>query len=187
MKEGVVMSDDFFTLCVLRDLNTGDHQVFGGVTKINYGYRSTGDTFLVHKNDIAGQPDLFVPVTQYQTVKEVEVVFDATKNYVDETIPEVKDAVVEAPTARSQVVSSVAPPTIEMPKLISRASIVPYDFREITSDTTISVLKKSNITTPEDVMRVGVMGLRAIKGIGSLKANNIYNSCAKYLSMKGRN
>ena len=78
-----VISDGDFVLCRYSNPNVGDHTVvgphgfpeklLGGVPMvprsdsgrklwyINYGYRAGGDRFLVHRQDLAGGPNMFVP------------------------------------------------------------------------------------------------------------------------------
>lgn len=87
--KGDGMSDDNFVLCLYNHPNTGDHPVVGSSTGMNYGYRAGGNTFLVHKADIASMPDLFIPVDTFSkpvdkevpdTVKEEEVVDYEARN-----------------------------------------------------------------------------------------------------------
>lgn len=44
--------------------NRGQHRVYGMATGNFYGYHGRGAKFLVHKQDIAAQPQLFVPIEQ---------------------------------------------------------------------------------------------------------------------------
>jgi glycosyltransferase involved in cell wall biosynthesis len=53
------MQDENMVLCVYMSPNQGQHRVVGHATKKNYGYRGGGETFLVHKADIAAAPHLF--------------------------------------------------------------------------------------------------------------------------------
>lgn len=65
-------SDGDFVLSRLTDGNRGDHPIVGMTTKIKYGYRSDGDVFLVHKDDIAAQPGKFERVVEGIVKPEVE-------------------------------------------------------------------------------------------------------------------
>jgi glycosyltransferase involved in cell wall biosynthesis len=56
------MSDGDYVLSKYIHPNRGVHGVTGASTRTDYGYRAGGDVFLVHKNDIASQPHLFVPM-----------------------------------------------------------------------------------------------------------------------------
>jgi predicted flap endonuclease-1-like 5' DNA nuclease len=53
------MQDENMVLCVYTSPNQGQHRVVGHATQKNYGYRGGGETFLVHKADIAAAPHLF--------------------------------------------------------------------------------------------------------------------------------
>ena len=61
-REEMRLSDDDFVKVKYTHPNRGVHKVVGGVTKTMYGFRQGGSTFLVHKDDIAGFPHLFVPI-----------------------------------------------------------------------------------------------------------------------------
>jgi len=52
--------DGDYVLAVYNHPNKGDHSVIGPSTGIRYGYRSGGDSFLVHKKDIELMPMLFI-------------------------------------------------------------------------------------------------------------------------------
>lgn len=52
-------SDEEWSLHRLNDGNRGDHQVVGFATKTKYGYRADGDVFLVHRADVAAEPQKF--------------------------------------------------------------------------------------------------------------------------------
>lgn len=70
--ENVDMNDEDFILCTYNHRNRGQHKVFGGATKKNYGYYGAGAKFYVHKDDIALQPKLFVPVQKPKPKKKRE-------------------------------------------------------------------------------------------------------------------
>lgn len=55
------LQDADMVLCVYNHPNRGTHPVVGAATQLRYGYRAGGDKFLVHKEDIAVNPDLFIP------------------------------------------------------------------------------------------------------------------------------
>lgn len=56
------LNDSDFVKCRYASRNTGQHKVVGASTRTVYGYRSGGDIFLVHRDDIAVQQDLFLPI-----------------------------------------------------------------------------------------------------------------------------
>lgn len=51
---------DTMVMVVLNDGNLGDHSVHGTATKTFYGYRKSGDKFLVASSDQISQPQKFV-------------------------------------------------------------------------------------------------------------------------------
>lgn len=55
-----IMQDSQFVMIHYDHPNKGQHKVIGASTHMDYGYRAGGDEFLVHKNDIALQPNIFV-------------------------------------------------------------------------------------------------------------------------------
>jgi len=55
------LQDADMVLCIYNHPNRGTHPVVGAATQLRYGYRAGGDKFLVHKSDIAVNPDLFIP------------------------------------------------------------------------------------------------------------------------------
>jgi len=58
------VSDSDFIRCEYTSRKVGDHRVTGYSTSIDYGYRSAGDTFLVHKDDIQANPTEFKPIRE---------------------------------------------------------------------------------------------------------------------------
>lgn len=70
------MSDEEFVESLYKHPNIGMHPVVGPATGKNYGYHSGGEVFYVHRNDIAGRPDLFQPVVKEQSVA-IDVIADA--------------------------------------------------------------------------------------------------------------
>lgn len=58
---GVIESlgDEEWSMHRLVDGNRGDHLIVGWVTKTRYGHKADGDVFLVHRADVAAEPDKF--------------------------------------------------------------------------------------------------------------------------------
>lgn len=54
--------DNDFVRCKYMSRMSGDHRVTGQNTKIDYGYRNSGDTILVHRNDVDNVT--FIPVEE---------------------------------------------------------------------------------------------------------------------------
>lgn len=53
------MNDSDYVLVLYTHPNKGRHGVVGADTKKNYGYRAGGDQFLVHRRDVAAQPQFY--------------------------------------------------------------------------------------------------------------------------------
>ena len=51
---------DEMIMVVLNDGNTGQHSIHGALSKTFYGYRSSGETFMVTRGDQQAQPHKFV-------------------------------------------------------------------------------------------------------------------------------
>jgi glycosyltransferase involved in cell wall biosynthesis len=56
------MADEQYVMAKYVHPNQGVHGVIGVATRTNYGYRGGGETFLVHRDDVAAQPHLFQPL-----------------------------------------------------------------------------------------------------------------------------
>lgn len=67
------MSDEEFVEVLYDHPNQGMHPVVGPVTGRSYDYHSGGESFLVHRKDIAGRPDIFKPIIRERVVAEEEV------------------------------------------------------------------------------------------------------------------
>lgn len=106
-----MQADTNFVLVTYAHPNRGQHRVVGASTQTDYGYRGGGERFYVHKNDIAAQPDLYIPVVetkQVETPKEAPEPLPAptpigavkrvqpTPRKIEETLPAVEEKKVEA-------------------------------------------------------------------------------------------
>jgi glycosyltransferase involved in cell wall biosynthesis len=67
---GTLMSSSDMVLVQLNDGNQGQHPIVGSVTRTNYGYRATGDQFLITQRDYEAMADRFNLV---ETVKVEEI------------------------------------------------------------------------------------------------------------------
>lgn len=61
-KENAMLQDVELVMIRYISPNKGQHGVTGQATRKFYGYRAGGDEFLVHRDDVALQPHLFIPV-----------------------------------------------------------------------------------------------------------------------------
>ena len=64
------MKDDNFVLALYTSNNIGNHRVVGAATRIDYGYHQGGQQMLVHKDDIAVSPHLFLPIVSSSIARE---------------------------------------------------------------------------------------------------------------------
>lgn len=62
------MSADNMIWVRLNDNQLGDHPIVGFVTKIKYGYRSHGDLFKMHKDDVSAVPHKFTAASDPNAV-----------------------------------------------------------------------------------------------------------------------
>jgi len=72
-------SDSNFQLVLYNHPNRGTHRVIGPSTGTDYGYRSGGDSFLVHNKDIELMPDLFVIHGSIQVGEDDDVIEEPVK------------------------------------------------------------------------------------------------------------
>jgi glycosyltransferase involved in cell wall biosynthesis/predicted flap endonuclease-1-like 5' DNA nuclease len=165
----IEMTDANMVLCLYNNLNRGDHRVTGKGTNFDYGYRQGGTQFLVHKDDIAAQPHLFVPIQP-----------------AAETVP-------AAPTPEPPPpVPVAAPPVEETPEpepIIEEPAVAEEEEREETTVEPIRIddlqtipgmtasyvqtLNAAGVHTYEDLVAFGPENLQKFKGIGKVKAAQI--------------
>jgi predicted flap endonuclease-1-like 5' DNA nuclease len=89
LERSLEMNDSDFVMITYQPGRRGTHGVIGvavfqnriatnmahvrGGWVFNYGYRSEGDRFLVHRNDVAQAKSLFMPVETQQAVRKIQV------------------------------------------------------------------------------------------------------------------
>lgn len=148
-------NDQDFLLISYDHLNRGSHRVVGPQTGIDYGYKGGGDRFLVHKDDIASNPNIF---------------------HVIEVAP-------IAPTKVEPPKDIVAPPPPKLVKEKKSAPVeTPFDLQTIPGITPIIAqeLNAFGVHSPEDIIAFGVERLKTeIKGIGPSRATAIVNYAKK--------
>jgi glycosyltransferase involved in cell wall biosynthesis len=96
------ISDEEMILILYQHPNIGQHPVIGPVTKTFYGYRGRGEEFIVHRADVLGRPNVFVPI-QLKTadVPEMQAAPLPPKRITVDTSE--KDGVVSIPMASTGV------------------------------------------------------------------------------------
>jgi len=156
------MSDDNFVMIVYQPMNTGMHRVVGQASGYDYGYRGSGEPFLVDARDAALYPEVFI-------------IMEAPKT---ETPPEnsVPQAVQPEPPTPVKIDEELK----ELKEIIPE----PENFLDSVSGLTPaskSALIEHGVTTASKVRAVGVAGLRQIKGIGPKRALEIYGRAVSYV------
>jgi len=133
--------------------STSDHKVVGTATKKSYGYRSSGDVFLVHKADAAAQPQHF-------------------KELIVESPP-----IPETTSVEPEPISE--PEVIEAPEPISIQDIlIPSDdFRDFVGSIYYNRICKfavdAEISCLSELSAMSYDDLIAVKGIGPVIARKI--------------
>ncbi len=172
MAEMSSMNDEDLVMVEYTSTNVGQHSVKGRATSKFYGYRSGGERFLVHREDIAMQPHLFRPVETRVKAEPAPVVekappaaptpVDVDEDALGEEYPEDEDAVpASIPIAPTEKIN------FEALGIQGRA---------------VNSLRDAGVTTYADVMGLGtgredVVGrLTQIKYVGQATANSIYEA-----------
>lgn len=154
--------------------NKGSHPVYGGGNpRRSYGYRASGDRFLVHREDIKLYPHWFRQAAIASVPKEENKV----------TPPPMP--VVAAPQARPAQVAAVPPsPT---PQPVDLAGVLPVQEKAIraarldlqtlpgVTPAVATAMRRAGIVTAQDILERGVEGLQAIQWIGAQRAPIIYS------------
>lgn len=171
----MTMSDDSWLLCVYNHPNRGGHRaigdavfvqrigginmvpVSGGGFRIDYGYRSGGERFLVHKEDIRLRPEVY-NVYEQRPAQEAPAV---PKTVTPPPPPPIHGLKIEFATVPEE--------KFKMSELIG-------DDLGVLPGVTSAILTEfqaSGIITYADVLEAGIEGLTQIKGIGTAKAQSI--------------
>jgi glycosyltransferase involved in cell wall biosynthesis len=154
--EMMAVEDANLVLVIYQHPNRGGHRVVGPATGTEYGYRGGGDRFYVQKQDVRVAPHLFVPIETAEAV---------AKKAAPPPPPQPAPAPVGAPAPMA------APVTAPVPSPVAEG----FDLQTLPGVTPqIAMgLQALGAHTPEDVVNLGVDGLRRIKGIGDKRAEAI--------------
>ena len=159
-RKETALDDKNYILCEYTHPNRGDHRVFGGATRQDYGYRGGGAKFYVHITDVRAQPHLFKQI-QSPVVRqeEQETKHPAPPKPIDE----------EAQPAKKTPISKVP----HLPKEVDLDE--PFSFERLPGVTSaISMaLQSAGLHTLQDLKGFGVDNLVKIKGIGVGRARVI--------------
>ena len=183
--EGTMDFEQDMVLANYTSTNRGDHKVIGhaaftyrisGVRmvqtkrgyQIDYGYHPGGSRFIVHKDEFLAAPHLFQPVSS--TVPEVHIASQRTSSMA------VVEKHLEKPMplkARQILEEELELDLKEEPVIVRKSDLqtVPGVSADIAAQ-----LKELGADTLEDVLLLGVEGLKDIKGVGDKKADMIINA-----------
>lgn len=164
----MTQNDDDYVMVQYTHPNLGVHGVVGANTKTNYGYRSGGEQFLVHKADIAAQPQFYRPITS--------PVFAHRPTTIVESPP-------PPPVLKAE------PPLVAKPMVteLEESHPVPQDIqRQITDELDLQLLpgvtptierglKAAGFTTAAAILDAGVEGLTQVKFVGDARAQAVYD------------
>lgn len=163
------MNDEQFVLIEYRTPRRGAHGVVGltvfgqkiapnmrgarGGWVFDYGHRSQGDRFLVHKDDMRQMSTWFVPVQVQQATRAVQV-----------------------PVQRT---ATPAPKPVKLVPEKDEKEVV-FDLQSLPGVTPAIATELANagLTTPEEIQRAGQESLEKIKGLGPVKASAILQQLA---------
>ncbi len=158
----VKMADEEFIEARYLSPNRGGHRVIGPNTKIDYGYRKGGDVFLIHKQDVDGQPHMF----SAQGPAATSASAPPRAKTPAPTPPPAPVAAGEAMPADSSEEAAEAPAPGE------------FDLHALPGVTKpiAEAMTEAGIDSFDTIMDMGVDGLTDISGIGKVKAEQIYGA-----------
>lgn len=148
--------DDNYILVEYIHPGKGDHQVQGAVTRVNYGYRSSGDRFLVHREDIEAHPQWFKEIDPHPQPPRVQRQPLAAPTSLNGDTPKVP---IETSSPETEEVSVLGPevkPEVPPRKLFTNMDIetLPGISPEIAKN-----LRAAGIDTKEAILAIGKAGL----------------------------
>ena len=156
------MNDEQYVMVRLIDGNRGQHPIIGASTKTKYGYRAHGDTFLVHRDDIAAHPGKFEEAVKQAVAPVAEV---------KETPPPVLEPDAQPLRAEYAVHAPVKAPE------------QPFDLQTVPGVTAAiaNQLERMNVHSLEDLADLSLGDLIAVKGIAEARAEQIQAYVAEQL------
>ena len=180
-----LMDDKNMVLCLYNNPNRGGHKVVGAVTGITYGYFGGGKRHLIHKDDIAGRPDLFVPVEQQQVVPPPPPKPTPPPVPVQET--KASEPIVEESVDPFEMVydEPLIPETVAVPEPVEapveEKEERPFDLQTLPGITPIIAqeMNAAGIHTLEDIMHYSSEDLQKIKYIGKSRADGLLKYAAE--------
>lgn len=158
-------SDNDFVEVLYQPGVDGDHGVVGLATRINYNRHRQGDVFLVHRDDIAADPDHYVPVQKVQPV------------------PAAPPAPTPAPTMITPKKEQQPPPKARRMRMADEPTIstaVIVDLQELpgVSPEVEEQLRDAGLNTLNDILAAGADGLMEL-GLSKTKSATIIKAINK--------
>jgi glycosyltransferase involved in cell wall biosynthesis len=153
------MSDANFKEVRYMHPNKGDHAVTGQSTGLSYGYRSGGDVFLVHVNDIAVAPHLYIPIGENINVPKKDI----------------KETPVAKPIEESTLVLENASDEVYHDPVPNRVYGLDIETLPGITPSVSSRMKSAGFITYDDVRKASDEALLAIEGIGPARLKAIRN------------
>jgi len=166
-------NDNDYVLVQYLSTNKGQHSVIGGASKKFYGYRKGGETFLLRHEDLAVQPHMYLVVDNMnRTSRTVET---AERHTPESPQPLVDNGpTVEIQVAHLREDDDGDDPNLPDPEVVFDLQTLPAVTQRLET-----AMLLSGLDTPEKILQHGVDSLIAIKGLGELKANMIYDYVAE--------
>lgn len=169
---GLEMNGNEYKMVVLDDGHTGDHGIVGFATKIQYGYRSSGEQFLMHVKDIQLHSN---PKVNHGRVKLLEPM---------EELEEVKPTLVG--TSDDEITGEPSMPleeAVELPEpTLEVNEDMPLTGMKTLTNRNIAELEGQGIISITDLVRFGKEGLLTLKGMSVAKADKIVKEAVELLN-----
>lgn len=156
------ISDNDLVMVKLVDGNLGDHAVFGGSTRTNYGYRASGDIFLVKRVDLEVSPFLF------QVVNEEG---PSDHPVAQPEPPEPQPVAIVSPAA-IKADPVVAHPAITVPVISTKPVFDPQTIPGVNERIAKAMLNR-HIMSRDEILKMGKEGLMELDGVGEKRAEMI--------------
>lgn len=151
------MNDKDFVLAEYMG-STGEHPVFGRSTGKKYGYKTRGDRFLVHKSDVAMQPNVFKAVSDHQEDPKHPVKKTKVTPPPKDIVPQDNNDELEEKPVVQKMIEQESFDLDSVPGVTDRAKFH---------------MAQNNLTTPDAILSAGVVGLMQVKYIGKSRAESI--------------
>lgn len=153
-------NDKEFVLALYNHPNRGDHMVVGPSTGINYGYRCGGDKFLVHVNDKAAMPHIFVDVKELEYVSANEA-------------PKPPEIQIAPPVALEPPSPSITDEKFDL-------QMIPGITQGIADQ-----LTEMGVVSKKELLELSVDDIKSVKGVGEVRAKAIFGSIQKMKEKDG--